>query len=96
MRAALESVCAANPRLRSYVLDDQGRVRHHVVVFIGGQRIKAGDAQRSGRRIRRSLRDAGALGRLMGKPSVSKSLTFRGTLLPVHVCAELQTELARI
>lgn len=40
MRAALESVFAENPRLRSYVLDDQGRVRHHVVVFIGSQRIK--------------------------------------------------------
>lgn len=40
VRAALESVFAANPRLRSYVLDDQGRVRHHVIVFIGSQRIK--------------------------------------------------------
>jgi sulfur-carrier protein len=40
VRAALESVFATNPRLRSYVLDDQGRVRHHVVVFVGGQRIK--------------------------------------------------------
>jgi molybdopterin converting factor small subunit len=38
--AALEAVFATNPRLRSYVLDDQGRVRHHVVVFVGGQRIK--------------------------------------------------------
>jgi molybdopterin synthase sulfur carrier subunit len=40
VRAALEAVFATNPRLRSYVLDDQGRVRHHVVVFVGGQRIK--------------------------------------------------------
>jgi sulfur-carrier protein len=40
VRAALESVFASNPRLRGYVLDDQGRVRHHVVVFVGGQRIK--------------------------------------------------------
>jgi molybdopterin converting factor small subunit len=39
VRAALESVFAANPRLRSYVLDDQGRLRHHVVIFIGEQRI---------------------------------------------------------
>jgi sulfur-carrier protein len=38
--AALESVFAANPRLRGYVLDDQGRVRRHVTVFIGGERIK--------------------------------------------------------
>jgi molybdopterin synthase sulfur carrier subunit len=40
VRAALEAVFAANPRLRSYVLDDQGRVRHHVIVFVGGQRIR--------------------------------------------------------
>ena len=40
VRAALESVFSANPRLRSYVLDDQSRLRHHVVVFVGGQRIK--------------------------------------------------------
>lgn len=40
VRAALESVFAADPLARSYVLDDQGRVRHHVVVFIGGERIR--------------------------------------------------------
>jgi molybdopterin synthase sulfur carrier subunit len=40
VRAALEAVFASNPRLRSYVLDDQGRVRHHVIVFVGGQRIR--------------------------------------------------------
>ena len=40
VRAVLESVFAENPRLRSYILDDQGRVRRHVVLFIGGQRIR--------------------------------------------------------
>jgi len=40
VRAALESAFAANPRLRGYVLDDQGQVRHHVVVFVNGQRIQ--------------------------------------------------------
>jgi molybdopterin synthase sulfur carrier subunit len=40
VRAALEAVFSANPRLRSYVLDDQGRLRHHVAVFVGGQRIR--------------------------------------------------------
>jgi sulfur-carrier protein len=40
VRAVLESVFATNPRLRGYVLDDQGRVRHHVIVFIGSERIK--------------------------------------------------------
>ena len=35
MRAALEAVFAHNPRLRGYVLDDAGRVRTHVTVFVG-------------------------------------------------------------
>jgi len=34
---ALDAVFAVNPRLRSYVLDDQGRVRRHVVVFVDGE-----------------------------------------------------------
>jgi molybdopterin synthase sulfur carrier subunit len=34
-----EALFAENPRLRGYVLDDQDRVRHHVVVFVDGQRI---------------------------------------------------------
>ncbi len=32
----LESVGAEYPRLKSYVLDDQGRVRKHIAVFIDG------------------------------------------------------------
>lgn len=39
VRAALESVFATNPPLRGYILDDQGRLRHHMVIFVGGQRI---------------------------------------------------------
>ena len=34
--AALEQVFAANPRLRSYILDDQGRVRKHVSLYRNG------------------------------------------------------------
>lgn len=34
LREALEAVFAANPRLRGYLLDDQGRLRKHVMVFI--------------------------------------------------------------
>lgn len=34
VRAVLEAVFAGNPRLRSYLLDDQGRLRKHVNVFI--------------------------------------------------------------
>jgi len=36
---ALESVFRQNPRLRGYVLDEQGRLRQHVAVFVGGELI---------------------------------------------------------
>lgn len=36
---ALERVFAQNPLLRSYILDDQGRLRKHVAVFVGGELI---------------------------------------------------------
>ena len=38
LRAGLEAAFDANPRLRGYVLDDQGRLRENVVVFIDGRR----------------------------------------------------------
>ena len=38
LRAALEDAFACNPRLRGYVLDDQGHVRPNVVIFIDGRR----------------------------------------------------------
>jgi hypothetical protein len=38
LRAALEDAFAVQPRLRGYVLDDQGRLRPNVVVFIDGRR----------------------------------------------------------
>jgi hypothetical protein len=39
LRAALEDAFATNPCLRGYILDDQGHLRQHVVVFIDGQRV---------------------------------------------------------
>ena len=39
VRAVLEVVFTANPRLRGYVLDDQGTLRHHMMVFIDGEPI---------------------------------------------------------
>ncbi len=39
VRAVLEAVFAANPRLRGYVLDDQGTMRHHMMVFVDGEPI---------------------------------------------------------
>jgi molybdopterin synthase sulfur carrier subunit len=38
LRAALEAAFAINPRLRGYVLDDQGHLRAIVVVFVDGLR----------------------------------------------------------
>jgi sulfur-carrier protein len=40
LRAALEKVFRENPRARDYVLDEQGELRKHVVVFIDGQRAR--------------------------------------------------------
>jgi hypothetical protein len=40
LRAALEAAFAVNPRLRGYVLDDQGHLRANVVAFIDGQRVR--------------------------------------------------------
>jgi len=37
IREVLDGVFADNPRLRGYVLDDQGRLRKHVAVFVDGQ-----------------------------------------------------------
>jgi len=37
VREALQSLSQRYPKLLSYVLDDQGEVRKHVAVFIGGE-----------------------------------------------------------
>jgi hypothetical protein len=42
LRDALEAAFAANPRLRGYVLDDQGHLRPNVAVFVDGQRCRDG------------------------------------------------------
>ncbi len=39
VRAVLDGVFAEQPRLRSYILDDQDRVRKHVAIYINGDRI---------------------------------------------------------
>ena len=43
VREVLDAVFAENPRLRGYVLDDQGALRHHMNVFVDGEPI--GDKQ---------------------------------------------------
>jgi sulfur-carrier protein len=37
---ALDAYFARHPRVRSYVLDDQGALRRHVVVFVGGEQAR--------------------------------------------------------
>ena len=39
VRAVLDGVFARQPRLRSYILDDQDRVRRHVAIYVNGDRI---------------------------------------------------------
>lgn len=40
LRAALDDAFGQNTRLRSYILDEQGHLRKHVVIFIDGQRVR--------------------------------------------------------
>ena len=37
--AILDVVFAGNPRLRSYILDDQGRLRRHVNIFVADRPV---------------------------------------------------------
>ncbi|NYZ11150.1 MoaD/ThiS family protein [Azospirillum sp. RWY-5-1] len=39
VRAALDAVFTENPRLRSYILDEQGRLRRHVNVHINQRAV---------------------------------------------------------
>jgi molybdopterin converting factor small subunit len=39
VREALDGVFGTNPQLRSYILDDQGRLRRHVNIFVNGRLI---------------------------------------------------------
>lgn len=38
--SALAQVFAAQPQARGYVLDEQGQLRKHVVVFVDGRRVR--------------------------------------------------------
>lgn len=39
VREALEQAFAAQPQLRSYLVDDQGRLRPHVNIFVNERRV---------------------------------------------------------
>lgn len=48
LREALDNVFVANPMLRGYLLDDQGALRRHMVIFVDGMpardRVRLDDA----------------------------------------------------
>ena len=39
VREALDAVFAGNPRLRGYIVDEHGRLRKHVTVFVGDRAL---------------------------------------------------------
>ena len=43
VRVALDAVFAQHPALRGYVVDDQGRLRTHMVIFVDGKNLKDRD-----------------------------------------------------
>ena len=43
VREVLDAVFVENPPARSYVLDDQGHLRHHMMVFVDGQAVRDRD-----------------------------------------------------
>ena len=40
LAAALDAVFTHHPKLRGYVLDEHGGVRHHVAIFIDGDAVR--------------------------------------------------------
>jgi len=40
LRTVLDAVFAANPRARGYVLDEQGALRKHMIVFINCEQVR--------------------------------------------------------
>lgn len=40
VREVLDQVFEENQRLRGYVVDEQGALRHHMVVFVDGRQIQ--------------------------------------------------------
>lgn len=45
VRDVLDAAFAGRPAARGYVLDEQGRVRKHVQIFVGTERLRDREAQ---------------------------------------------------
>jgi molybdopterin converting factor small subunit len=44
VQTVLDRACADKPNIRSYLFDDQGRLRKHVNVFVDGRRLTHRDS----------------------------------------------------
>jgi molybdopterin synthase sulfur carrier subunit len=40
VRSALDAVFRGNPQAKAYILDEQGAVRPHMVVFVDGRQVR--------------------------------------------------------
>ena len=40
VRDAVEALCAAHPGIRDRLLDEQGRLREHINIFVGNENIR--------------------------------------------------------
>jgi len=40
VRQVIDALCTEHPRLRGYLLDDQGALRHHVAAFVNGAVVR--------------------------------------------------------
>ena len=80
MSEALSRVFRDSPGLRSYVLDDQGRLRTHVVIYVDGRPVRGPDGARRRRwRGRGDPRHAGVVGRVASGHAPCTSEPARGT-----------------
>ena len=43
LRAVLDSYCSSNTQARGYVLDEQGRLRQHMALFVDGRQVRDRD-----------------------------------------------------
>ena len=51
VRGVLEKIFAQKPLLRGYIVDEQGELRRHVVVFVNDRRVRLDDTVASGDEI---------------------------------------------
>lgn len=43
LKEALESAFVREPRLRGYILEDQGRIRQHIAIFVDNELVRDRD-----------------------------------------------------